>query len=246
MALKMEHDRQGPERRGRRARPPHRARPDRRHRLLHGRGTRAGVGHPASRRGEGGGPGLRAHPVAGRAARLLEADAAVWATRRRRRLLHARGARELETQLRISVIEVEFHFYPAPATPSSTRTVRRCTTRSRPTCSGTAPWPSSASTWATRHGGRGEAGLVDRYLTLGLRLGSHIDGLVDAYYGPPARAQAADRSRCNPPARLVAEARALVADIDAGARWMGPPRSWAVSCRMTGRPRLDVGGCGPR
>jgi hypothetical protein len=63
---------------------------------------------------------------------------------------------------------------------------------------------------------RGEAGLVDRYLTLGLRLGRHIDGMVDAYYGPPARAQAADREPVQPPDRLVAEARVLLADIDAG------------------------------
>ncbi|HVB93655.1 MAG TPA: hypothetical protein VND67_04990 [Acidimicrobiales bacterium] len=63
---------------------------------------------------------------------------------------------------------------------------------------------------------RGEAGLVDRYLTLGLRLGRHIDGMVDAYYGPPARALAADREPVQPPERLVAEARALLADIDAG------------------------------
>jgi hypothetical protein len=63
---------------------------------------------------------------------------------------------------------------------------------------------------------RGDAGLVDRYLTLGLRLGRHIDGMVDAYYGPPARAQTADREPVQPPERLVAEARALLADIDAG------------------------------
>ncbi|HEX3839678.1 MAG TPA: hypothetical protein VHU85_02695 [Acidimicrobiales bacterium] len=63
---------------------------------------------------------------------------------------------------------------------------------------------------------RGDPGLVDRYLTLGLRLGRHIDGMVDAYYGPPARAQAADREPMQPPDRLVAEARRLLADIDAG------------------------------
>ena len=27
--------------------------------------------------------------------------------------------------------------------------------------------------------------LVERYLALGLRLGRHVDGFVDAYYGPP-------------------------------------------------------------
>jgi hypothetical protein len=63
---------------------------------------------------------------------------------------------------------------------------------------------------------RGDPGLVDRYLTLGLRLGRHIDGMVDAYYGPPARAQAADREPVQAPDRLVEEARRLLADIDAG------------------------------
>ena len=30
---------------------------------------------------------------------------------------------------------------------------------------------------------------VGRYLLLGLGVGRHIDGLVDAYYGPPALAE---------------------------------------------------------
>ena len=62
-----------------------------------------------------------------------------------------------------------------------------------------------------------EPGLVERYITLGLRLGRHIDGLVDAYYGPP---QYADRVQSDPefpPDRLMVESRALLADIDAGA-----------------------------
>jgi hypothetical protein len=61
-----------------------------------------------------------------------------------------------------------------------------------------------------------EPGLVDRYLTLGLRLGRHIDGLVDAYYGPR---QHADRVQAEPvlsPDRLIAEARTVLADIDVG------------------------------
>jgi len=35
-------------------------------------------------------------------------------------------------------------------------------------------------------------GLVEDYLTLGLRLGRHIDGMVDAYYGPPGLARAVE------------------------------------------------------
>jgi hypothetical protein len=61
-----------------------------------------------------------------------------------------------------------------------------------------------------------EPGLVERYLTLGLRLGRHIDGLVDAYYGPPERAAAAAAEALHPPAQLVGQARGLLAAIDAG------------------------------
>ena len=62
-----------------------------------------------------------------------------------------------------------------------------------------------------------EPGLVDRYLTLGLRLGRHIDGLVDAYYGPRQHADRVQAEPVLPPDRLIAEARSLLADIDAGA-----------------------------
>ena len=68
---------------------------------------------------------------------------------------------------------------------------------------------------------RGEPGLVDRYVTLGLRLGRHIDGLVDAYYGPPGRADAVAAEPVNPPDQLVAEARKLLGDIDAGEGLVG-------------------------
>ncbi len=61
-----------------------------------------------------------------------------------------------------------------------------------------------------------EPGLVERYLTLGLRLGRHIDGLVDAYYGPPERAATVGREAVRSPAQLVAEARGLLGAIDAG------------------------------
>jgi hypothetical protein len=60
-----------------------------------------------------------------------------------------------------------------------------------------------------------EPGLVEEYLTLGLRLGRHIDGMVDAYYGPPERAAVVGAEALLPPERLVADARALLAAIDA-------------------------------
>ena len=61
-----------------------------------------------------------------------------------------------------------------------------------------------------------DPGLVEQYLTLGLRLGRHIDGLVDAYYGPPQHADRVKAEPVLPPDRLMVDARALLADIDAG------------------------------
>jgi len=60
-------------------------------------------------------------------------------------------------------------------------------------------------------------GAVARYLDLGLRLGRHVEGLVDAYYGPPALAERAGDDAPWPPPRLVADARRLLTDLDAGA-----------------------------
>jgi hypothetical protein len=56
--------------------------------------------------------------------------------------------------------------------------------------------------------------VVERYLLLGLRLGRHVDGLVDVYYGPPELAARTDAERPIPPATLAAEADALLADAD--------------------------------
>jgi hypothetical protein len=59
--------------------------------------------------------------------------------------------------------------------------------------------------------------VVDRYLELGLRLGRHLDGLVDAYYGPPDLARRVDDEPARPLAALGADAARLVADLDGGA-----------------------------
>ncbi len=48
-----------------------------------------------------------------------------------------------------------------------------------------------------------EGDVVGRYLELGLRLGRHVDGFVDAYYGPPALADRVDAEPVLPPARLA-------------------------------------------
>jgi hypothetical protein len=63
----------------------------------------------------------------------------------------------------------------------------------------------------------GETGLVEEYLRLGQRLGRHVDGMVDAYYGPPELAAAVAAEPMVPPERLVGDARALLAALAAGA-----------------------------
>jgi hypothetical protein len=67
-----------------------------------------------------------------------------------------------------------------------------------------------------------ESGLVEDYLTLGLRLGRHIDGMVDAYYGPPALARTVEAEPLVPPAALLDSARKLLTDLEAGAA-LGSP-----------------------
>jgi hypothetical protein len=57
---------------------------------------------------------------------------------------------------------------------------------------------------------------VGDYLALGLGLGRLVDGLVDAYYGPPALAEAVDAEPVPDPAALAERARRLLADLDAG------------------------------
>jgi hypothetical protein len=59
-------------------------------------------------------------------------------------------------------------------------------------------------------------GAVARYIELGLALGRHVDGLVDAYYGPPDLAARMSAEPVRAPERLVSEARALLAALDTG------------------------------
>lgn len=51
---------------------------------------------------------------------------------------------------------------------------------------------------------------VERYLLLGLRLGRHVDGFVDSYYGPPELKERVDVEEPAPPAELAREAYALL------------------------------------
>ena len=56
-------------------------------------------------------------------------------------------------------------------------------------------------------------------IQLGLRLGRHVDGLVDAYYGPPELAEQVQAEELAPPAELAADARRLREDTDDGS-WL--------------------------
>ncbi|HEY2997749.1 MAG TPA: hypothetical protein VGJ43_04190 [Acidimicrobiales bacterium] len=58
--------------------------------------------------------------------------------------------------------------------------------------------------------------VVGRYIELGLRLGRHVDGFVDAYYGPPETAARVEAEALRSPAELRADAGRLMADLDAG------------------------------
>src|SRR3954452_23453298 len=57
---------------------------------------------------------------------------------------------------------------------------------------------------------------AEQYLVLGLRLGKHVDGLVDAYYGPPELRAQVDAEDVIAPAALAAEADALHAELEDG------------------------------
>jgi hypothetical protein len=58
--------------------------------------------------------------------------------------------------------------------------------------------------------------VVGRYVELGLRLGRHVDGFVDAYYGPAETQARVDGEALRSPVELRADAGRLLADLDSG------------------------------
>jgi hypothetical protein len=58
--------------------------------------------------------------------------------------------------------------------------------------------------------------IIDRYLELGLRLGRHIEGFVDAYYGPQSLSERVAAEAVSAPDALATDAARLIADLDAG------------------------------
>ncbi len=57
---------------------------------------------------------------------------------------------------------------------------------------------------------------VERYLLLGLQLGRHVDGIVDAYFGPPELAAAVEAEPPVDPRALAADAEALLDELEDG------------------------------
>jgi hypothetical protein len=88
--------------------------------------------------------------------------------------------------------------------------------------------------------------VAERYLRLGLQLGRHVDGIVDAYYGPPELAAAVDAESPAEPQALVAVAEGLLGELDDG--WLRDQvaglRTYAGA--LAGEPRSyadEVEGC---
>jgi hypothetical protein len=58
--------------------------------------------------------------------------------------------------------------------------------------------------------------VAERYLRLGLQLGRHVEGIVDAYFGPPELAAAVDAEPPVDPRALVSAAEALLDELEDG------------------------------
>jgi hypothetical protein len=57
---------------------------------------------------------------------------------------------------------------------------------------------------------------AERYVRLGLQLGRHVDGMVDAYFGPPELAAEVDAEAPVEPRALVFAAEALLDELEDG------------------------------
>jgi hypothetical protein len=58
--------------------------------------------------------------------------------------------------------------------------------------------------------------VVERYLRLGLQIGRHVEGIVDAYFGPPGLAGAVESEPPIDRRALVSAAEALLAELEDG------------------------------
>ena len=88
--------------------------------------------------------------------------------------------------------------------------------------------------------------ISQRYLKLGLRLGRHVDGIVDSYAGPPEIAAAVEAEPLREPAELAADAEELLGEVDDG--WLHDQVRGLHTCAafMAGGPGSyadEVEGC---
>jgi hypothetical protein len=75
-----------------------------------------------------------------------------------------------------------------------------------------------------------EKELLERYLVLGLRLGRHIDGLVDSYTGPAEYKEFTDNESLREPLRLKVSAKGLIDDLQHAAPIVGSRRAaWMLA-----------------
>lgn len=68
--------------------------------------------------------------------------------------------------------------------------------------------------------------LVEEYLRLGLAIGRHIEGFVDAYYGPRELYDQANAEAAAEPASLVVRARRLLGELETDVDMSPDRRSW--------------------
>jgi hypothetical protein len=61
-----------------------------------------------------------------------------------------------------------------------------------------------------------DTSVAERYLRLGLRVGRHVDGIVDAYFGPPELAAEVEAESLVVPRELADHADALLGELDDG------------------------------
>ena len=74
-----------------------------------------------------------------------------------------------------------------------------------------------------------ESELIEDYLRLGLALGRHLDGFVDAYYGPPELAAFVAAQPAVGPVELVERARRLLADLTSTGDLAPERRQWLTA-----------------
>ena len=88
--------------------------------------------------------------------------------------------------------------------------------------------------------------IAERYIRLGLRLGRHVEGIVDSYCGPPEIAAEVDSEPLRDPAALASDAEELLGELEDG--WLRDQVHGLHTCAsfMAGAPGSyadEVEGC---